>query len=243
MRDDEVARYSRTDNLAERSSPPRYYVDHHARHGYAMGLVSLKSSAEMIGWGGCNTSTTARKSRWLCVRPGVGPRVCHGLAAVAAIRLRAPRPRAHRRGGDAREHRVAPCGWKNSACDKRTSCTTAMTLCISCSAEGFSTGAVLDAGTVSSAMAWLVDFLTLQDQSPMFCGFRPKPVPKNESARHRRAAQARVVRRGGGRFRGVPCIVWRRVRSQELRRIRPAPCSLESRWSGQPALIGAAARA
>jgi ribosomal-protein-alanine N-acetyltransferase len=52
--DDEVARYlGGTDNLFERvGSRLRYYIDHHTRHGYAMGLVSLKSSPAMIGWGG-----------------------------------------------------------------------------------------------------------------------------------------------------------------------------------------------
>jgi len=30
----------------------KYYIDHHAQHGYAMGVVSLKPSAAPIGWGG-----------------------------------------------------------------------------------------------------------------------------------------------------------------------------------------------
>jgi ribosomal-protein-alanine N-acetyltransferase len=29
-----------------------YYINHHARHGYAIGVVSLKPSTEMIGFGG-----------------------------------------------------------------------------------------------------------------------------------------------------------------------------------------------
>jgi ribosomal-protein-alanine N-acetyltransferase len=55
MRADEaVSRYlGGTENLVEKvASRLQYYVDHHARHGYAMGLVSLKSSPGMIGWGG-----------------------------------------------------------------------------------------------------------------------------------------------------------------------------------------------
>ena len=52
--DEEVARHiGGTENLAERvAARLRYYVDHHARHGYAMGVVSLKTSPDMVGWGG-----------------------------------------------------------------------------------------------------------------------------------------------------------------------------------------------
>jgi RimJ/RimL family protein N-acetyltransferase len=52
--DEEVAKYlGGTGNLREKvTARLSYYLEHHARHGYAMGLVSLKSSAEMIGWGG-----------------------------------------------------------------------------------------------------------------------------------------------------------------------------------------------
>jgi ribosomal-protein-alanine N-acetyltransferase len=52
--DEEVSRYlGGTENLVEKvAARLQYYVDHHARHGYAMGVVSLKSSPGMIGWGG-----------------------------------------------------------------------------------------------------------------------------------------------------------------------------------------------
>jgi ribosomal-protein-alanine N-acetyltransferase len=52
--DEEVARYlGGTENLAEKvATRLRYYVEHHARHGYAMGVASLRSSPGMIGWGG-----------------------------------------------------------------------------------------------------------------------------------------------------------------------------------------------
>jgi ribosomal-protein-alanine N-acetyltransferase len=52
--DEEVARYlGGTENLAEKvATRLRYYVDHYARHGYAIGLVRLKSAPEPIGFGG-----------------------------------------------------------------------------------------------------------------------------------------------------------------------------------------------
>jgi ribosomal-protein-alanine N-acetyltransferase len=53
-RDKEVGRYlGGSDVPAERvAARMRYYMDHYARWGYAMGVVSLKTSPGMIGFGG-----------------------------------------------------------------------------------------------------------------------------------------------------------------------------------------------
>jgi RimJ/RimL family protein N-acetyltransferase len=52
--DKEVGRYlGGSDIPAEKvASRMRYYMDHYARWGYSMGVVSLKSGTEMIGFGG-----------------------------------------------------------------------------------------------------------------------------------------------------------------------------------------------
>lgn len=52
--DPEVSKYlGGTENLREKvASRLAYYIEHYARHGYAMGLAGLKSSRETVGWGG-----------------------------------------------------------------------------------------------------------------------------------------------------------------------------------------------
>lgn len=52
--DEAVARYlGGTADLASKvAARLQYYLDHHARHGYAMSRVSLRGTTAMIGWGG-----------------------------------------------------------------------------------------------------------------------------------------------------------------------------------------------
>ena len=55
MRADEaVSRYlGGMDDLANRvATRLAYYLDHQARHGYAMSVIALKATGEQVGWGG-----------------------------------------------------------------------------------------------------------------------------------------------------------------------------------------------